>query len=350
MKQLLYISILLLLGVSGCQRRPLLDEAGSIAMVPLHIDWSQSSLKIEDISRVTVRVFPHDGSPAYNFVMQESKTDDVIPLAIGKYSFVIFNETTDPDDWNSLVFQSTDKYETFVVTTAQDPFKGLFAKTKGDIIGKSPEALAVFSIDEFEVTAQMANYTRALSRGGHSKAQLRGESVTKIESEMTRLTQVAPVSVVKHISIMVRVVNLVSAKKSSGTITDVVRSVQMSTRRSTQTTTNHVFILNGRQYDNPDAPKDGTIGASVAIFDPSTVENLKADLRLDFLLHDGSTPPTESFDITGDLKTDKNEISIALGGLVVGRPGDREIILPQVKVTSGNIGVDDWSEIVVPLK
>lgn len=333
MKILLYISMLMLLGFSGCERRPLLDEAG-IAMVPVHIDWSKSNLKIEDISRVTVRVFPHDGSPAYNFVMQESKTDDVIPLVVGKYSFVIFNETTDPDDWNSLVFQNEDKYETFMVTTADDPFDGLFTKAEGDIIRKSPDPLAVFSIDEFEVTPEMVNNTRALSRG---------------TQETTQLTQVVPVSVVKYVSVIARVINLVSAKRSSGAITGAVGAIKLSTRKPIGAFVTHVFIMNGRKYDNPDAPKDGTIGASIAIFDPSNVENLKADLMLDFELYGGFTHPTEGFDITSDLKTNKNEVSIAVGGLVEGRPGDSPIVLPVAPVGGGNVGVDDWEDVEVPL-
>lgn len=327
--------MLMLLGVSGCERRHVLGKVGTIAMVPVHIDWSKSGLKIEDISRVTVRVFPHNGSPAYNFVMQESKTDDVIPLVVGKYSFVIFNETTDPNDWNSLVFENADKYEAFMVTTADDSFKGLFSKVQGDIIRKSPDPLAVFSIDEFEVTPQMVSDNSALTGGAQ---------------EITPLTDVVPVSVVKHIRIIARVVNLVSAQKSSGAIKGAVRSIQMSTRKPIEAPVNNVFIMNGRKYDNPAAPKDGTIGALVTIFDPSNVENLKADFCLDFLLYDGSATPTEVFDITSDLKTDNDEVSVELGGMVEDRPHDRPIILPVVPMAGDNIGVDDWSDVVIPLQ
>lgn len=332
--------MLILLGLSSCKKRILHDEFTNIAMVPVAIDWSKSNLKVEDISRVTVRVFPHDGSPAYDFVMQESTTNDVIPLVRGKYSFVIFNETTDADDWNSLVFKNEDAYSTFMVTTKDDTFKGLYTKVDQDVIRKSPDDLAVFSIDQFEVTQEMILYTTTLSKVGN----------TKVEQAMSELVTIVPVSVVKHINIVARVVNLVSAKKSSGAIRGAVGAIQMSTGKPIEVPVTHVFIMNGRQYDRPEAPKDGTIGALVSIFDPLNVENLKADLVLDFQLHGDTVTPTEVFDITNDLKTDKSDISISVGGQVEGRPGDRPIVLPSVPLSGDSIGIDDWDDIIVPLR
>lgn len=322
MRKLLYIATLLLfIGSTGCNRRPLKDEGGNIAKVPVQIDWSKSNLDIENISRVTVRVFPHDGSPAYDFVMQESKTTDILPLAVGKYSLVIFNETTDPNDWKALTFAGADKYETFVVNTSEDAFRGLYSKADGNVIRKLPDALAAWSIDEFDVTPAMVG------------AALSNVSIS-----------VAPVPVVKHIKILARVVNLVSAKKSSGAINGASGGIQLSTRKPTNELVTHIFIMNGRQYDDPAAPKDGTIGASIVLFDASSLENLQSKLLIDFLLHDETSVPTEVFDIASELKSDKPVIEISVGF------GDRKIILPAFPIGGQGVGVDEWDEIITPLE
>lgn len=349
MKRILIIYILLCITIFlVCCRRPLREDYGVLAMVPIHIDWSKSNLNVDNISRVTVRVFPHDGSPAYDHIMQSSITDDVLPLRLGTYSFVVFNETIDPDDWYTLKFMGTEKYETFVVTTYPDEFKGLYTKSDASKVNKSPDHLSSWSLDEFDVTQDMIIYNSPLANSQSTKVPLKADAMAKVEQQLTKVSSITPVPVTRELNILAYVKNLVSAKRSSGALSGAVGEIQLSTRLPTSTRVAHIFIMNGRVYDNPKEPKHGTIGANITIFDHFNDENHKVDFTLDFMLHNGDIVPSYVFDVTEELKVDKPVIDLRFGFLDGLYPDDKEIILPVIKET-GSVEVDGWDDVIISL-
>lgn len=344
--------LMLLLGTClllGCKRRPL-EDAGNVAMVPFSIDWSRSGLDVSKMHRATIRVFPHDGSPAYDFRLQEDLTQVEVPLAVGKYSFVIFNETTDTEDWKRLVFTGLDKYDQFAVTAIQDTFKGLYTKADESIVLKTPEAIAAWSLDEFEVTREMIIHIRNRAKSGNTEAEFvtQDQQANLMEKMLGKVTNITPLSVVKTLNILARVENLVSAQRSSGAISGATQGIRFCDRKATAGGATHIFVMNGREYDDPVFPKHGTIRASILVFNVENVENAKYELTIDFLLHNGKLHPSQVFDITKNVTQNLIEININVGFNTGDNPSDHPIVLPE-GIDGGDVAVDEWDEVIVPI-
>lgn len=334
---------------SSC-RRQIEDEVGRVAKVPLTINWSKSNVDVTQMHRVSVWVFPHDGTTPYDIRLQGDVTQGILELPIGKYSLVVFNETVDPTDWTGLRFVGKEQYATFCALTDLDDFRGIYTSAKTDatteLFRKSPERLASWSVDEFEVTADMVVYTRDLLID-QSSPSYDASARDEVVKELNKLEQIVPMPRVKVVSITARVQNLVSAQKASGAIKGAVAGINLSTGKAVLEPVTHMFVLNGRTYDDSANPGHGTLGAVVNVFDVLGADLFKFDLHTDFLLHNG-VMHNQVFDITSDLKKEQANIIINVGFNVPGSPDD-EIHLPVIPESAGAIDVDKWQDVIVPI-
>lgn len=333
---------------SGSCRRPTEDEVGRVAKVPLTIDWSQSNIAVDEIHRVSVWVFPHDGTTPYDIRLQGDVTQGILELPMGKYALVVFNETVDPTDRPGLRFVGREQYTTFCAVTAPDDFRGIYTQTEpdGTLFRKSPERLASWSLDEFEVTADMVVYTRDLLVG-QPAAPYQASAREAVTQELSKLHRIVPKPRVKVVAITARVQNLVSAQKASGAIKGAVVGVNLSTGQAVLEPVSHIFVLNGRKYDDPTNPGHGTLGAVVHVFDVVGADRFAFELHTDFLLHNGVIH-NKVFDITPDLKKEAVHIFINVGFNASGRSDD-EIPLPIIPESAGAIEVDQWKDVIVPI-
>lgn len=324
-----YIIVLLsMIFVSSCQRRPLEDEIGDVARVPIHVDWAQSELEIAKVHNISLWFFPHDGGPSFEHRMDGNLTDGEVQLPAGSYSIVAFNEAVD-FDWASLEFLGSDKYETFRVAACRDDFRGMNSRAEDDDVRRSPDALASWSCNRFEVTQEMIRMT---SMG--SRAEDLGPT-SKIPVVLKSLT--------RAVAIKAYVQNLTSARLCSGTLSGVVGEVMLSTGKAWKNNVSHIFVMNNRKYDE-DNPFNGYIHANLFVFNTSTDEHKM--LQIDFELNDQTKDSSEPFDVTTKVDEDKPKVDVIVGSGI--KPEDPPIVLPEVGI-SGDVNVDGWEDNQIPI-
>lgn len=324
------VVLLFMIFVSSCQRRPLEDEIGDLARIPIHIDWSQSALDMTTVHSVSIWFFPKDGTPSFEYRFDGNLTDREVFLPIGSYSIVAFNETVDAS-WSSLEFLGSDKYETFRVAARADTFRGLDSRVEESDIRKSPDALAAWSRDRFEVSPEMIYATTMNSRVEEVAAEHR------IDIKMKSMT--------KAVKITAYVQNLTSARRCSGTLSGVTGSILLSTGGVYSGKVAHVFIMNNRVYDEKNI-HNGYIHANFFVF--STSDEGKKVLQIDFELTDGKFAAPDPFDITNQIEPALPQVEVNVGAGVEGEEEDHPIILPEVEV-NGDVGVDDWHNQFIPI-
>lgn len=322
--------LLLILLVSSCKRRPLEDEMGDLARVPIHIDWSQSELDVTKVHNVSIWFFPYDGSPSFEQRFDGNLTDMEVLLPSGSYSIIVFNEAVD-FSWSSLEFLDRDKYATFRVAARAGTFRGLDSRVEVSDIRKSPDALASWSKDCFVVSPEMIYATAMDSR------------VEDIDPSHRIDVTMKPIT--KAVKITAYVQNLTSAARCSGTISGVTSSILLSTGEVYSNNVAHVFIMNNRIYDT-NKPNDGYIHANFFIF--RRTDEGKKVLQIDFELTDGKFESPEPFDITKHIFPIQPQVDVNVGTGVDGDEENHPIVLPDAKVNS-DVGVDNWQNEIIPI-
>lgn len=332
MKLRCYIIYVLLATVfaAGCQRRALEDEAGDLARIPMHIDWSQSGLNVANVHNVSAWFFPHDGRPSFEMTFEGNLTDVEALLPAGSYSIIVFNEVVN-FRWSSLQFLGLDKYETSRVAARTDTFRGLETKAEELDVRKSPDTLAVWSCDKFDVSPEMV---RISSLGSRAEGQ---PALPEISVELKALT--------RAVAVKAYVQNLTSAMRCTGTLSGVVGEVLLSTRKSVVTNVAHIFIMNNRLYDKVN-PNHGYIHANLLIF--NTGADFQKILQINFELTDGTKSSPDPFDVTTKVDEDVPKVNVNVGIGLDGDPEDHPIILPKTDV-QGEVGVDDWTNNIIPI-
>lgn len=325
----------------GCERRPLEDEMGSLASVPFTFDWSKSGLDESEMHRASICFFPHDGSASFAWHMQGDLTKASVPLSVGKYSIIVFNETTDEWDWERIAFEGKEKYETFHVYAVKDNFKGLYTRADESDIRKTPEALASWSLDEFEVTPDMIAYTR-----GTKSRSINQDVVGKSLESVSGITP-KPLTLSVHVTAYVH--NLKSAVRCSAALSGATGKVSLATGRPVPGSVTHIFIMNNRKYDS-EGSLNGTIEANLLLF-KFVEEDIKNSLELNFELHDGTVTDPEIFDISDQIDKEKTTIEVNIG-IKEKDPdnpeADRPIVLPLIEVDN-DVKVDDWKPVDIPI-
>lgn len=324
-----YIALfLLMLVVSGCQRRSLEIESGDVARVPVHVDWAQSELDIAKAHNVSLWFFPHDGSPSFEYRLDGNLVDGEVQLSGGSYSIVAFNEAVDTY-WSSLEFSGSDKYETFRVAARLDDFRGMNSRADDADLRKSPDALASWSCNRFDVTSEMIHIT---SQG--SRADDLGPTA-KISVVLKSLT--------RAVAIKAYVQNLTSARLCSGTLVGVVGEVMLSTGKASVNNASHIFIMNNR-IPEQGKPNNGYIHANFFVFNTSTT--YQKVLQIDFEMYDNTIESPDSFDVTTTMDQEKPKVEVIVGIDI--EPEDHPIILPERNI-SGDVVVDDWVDQQIPI-
>jgi hypothetical protein len=289
----------------------------------VRIDWSRSGINVaneritEEVDRVSIRFFPQDGSPAFDRYLDTDVTEGTIDVPPGRYAVVVFNESIyDESYWDGRVrFADTESYAGFAAHAV--PYDDALREQRfphyqpgqGERIAVEPLPLASWSLDELEVTPQMA--IRAAGSGALNRIVMRP------------LTHRAYFDV--HVE------NLASVRSIHGAQQGFASTVYMASGLTADPATG-LFTLNGRRYES--GGLNGTVHASFLTF--------------------GRTPPPESYRletdvllVDGRLYTDSGPPSFDLSGQVIASgeahdiPLRLELTLPRV---ASGIAVDDWGE------
>ncbi len=320
---------------TACERRPLEDDFGVTARIPVKIDWSRSNIPVTDASgsgyvhRVSLRFFPKDGSAAFDRYLETNVIEDNIEVPVGEYSVVVFNESVDDVYWeDAILFSDVDDYENFAATivpadAAKYPF---YRQLAGEELIVEPLRLASWSLDDFTVTEDMVARTYAR---------------TKVSSQATdpenALTHIVMRALTHNVNITAHVENLSSAQLLQGAMRGFARKVYMASGETTRTPATHIFKINNRVWDDV-SKKHGTVSKSFLSFGrlPGPEEyrlNIDA-VFIDGTIYDGQL----LWDVTGEVASAPPEaIDIDIG---------IEIQLPLI--TDG-IFVGDWEDEIIRL-
>jgi hypothetical protein len=322
----------------------LYDELNYTALIPVRIDWSASGLSMSEMHRASVWFFPKNNSAPLEYRLEGNLTYREIEVPVGVYSVLVFNETVDAGDWNTITFTGTRRYDTFAAMSVPDAVRGFYTRSEALPLIKSPEPLAAWSLDHFEVTLEMVRLTHTVIR----KQETPGTR-NPLEIEVPELTEIKPLPRFERMTITARVANLVSSMQVTGTIDGMAGGVYLVSGEKIPAVSAHAFILNGRLYD--DNKKDGTTTRTFNTFGCLSSSVVRNTLDLDFMLTDGTFHPRQNFDATKLITMVPNTL-IPTKSITVGydlRAGDHPIPLPSVDVDAG-ITVNDWDEVIVPLK
>jgi hypothetical protein len=330
------------LALIGCERRPL--EDGELpeptALIPVCIDWSVSGVSVEEMHRASVWLFPAAGDPL-EYRLEEDLMYREIAVPVGVYSVLVFNETTDREDWEAITFAGADRCETFAAIAVPEAVRGFYTRSDDLPMAMNPEPLAAWSLAGFEVTPETVIRTREIARGCN------GSYRWMLRNEAPALTAVTPIPRYEQVEVTVRAVNLACSMQATGTIDGMAGGVYMASGEKIPAPAAHAFILNGRVYDANGT--DGTTTRTFNVFGRLPGADTHHNLNIDFLLTDGTLHPRETFDATDMMETKPyivttHVINAGCGNL----GGDRPIALPDGLSTG--ITVDGWDEVMIPIK
>ncbi len=248
---------------TACERRPLEDDFGVTALIPVKIDWSQSNIPVTEVRgggmvhRVSVRFFPKDGSAAFDRYLELNVIEGEIEVPVGEYSVVVFNESVYDIYWeDAIVFSNVDSYADFAATVVSDdaaryPF---YRPMAGEELIVEPFRLASWSLDEFSVTKEMVERTRSTTR-----------AASRADDPENALTKVVMRALTRNVKITAHVENLSSAQLIQGAMRGFARKIHMASAETTQTPATRILKLNSRVWD-AGSKTNGTVSRSFLSF------------------------------------------------------------------------------------
>jgi|GEM_PF-1795871 len=323
----------------ACTRRPLEEEYSDMAPIPVCIDWSISGVPVEGMHRASVWLFPHGGGAPIEYRLEGNLTYREIQVPIGVYSVLVFNETTDENDWDAITFTGTNRYETFAAMAIPDAVRGFYSRTDELPLIKDPEPLAAWSLNRFEVTPELLARAKEIVRSYSPSYK------DMLINEIPDLTVAKPLPRFERVQINAYITNLSSSMQITGTIDGMAAGVYMVSGEMVPTPAAHAFILNGRVYDENE--KDGTTTRTFNIFGRLPAPATRHQLFLDCLLADGTLHPRFEFDVTQLIYTDQSA-AVKRHIINLGFGIDDTIVLPDMNMGAG-ISVDGWDEIIIPV-
>ena len=248
---------------TACQRRPLEDDFGATALIPVKIDWSRSNIPVTEargnglVHRVSLRFFPKDGSAAFDRYLELNVIEGEIEVPVGEYSVVVFNESVYDVYWeDAIVFSDVDSYVDFAATIVPDdaanyPF---YHPKAGEEFIVEPFRLASWSLDDFTVTGEMVAATRSSTRAD-----------TRADAPEKALTRIVMRALTHNVNVTAHVDNLSSAQLIQGAMRGFARKVYMASGETAQTPATYIFKLNSRVWD-AGSNRHGTVSKSFLTF------------------------------------------------------------------------------------
>ncbi len=363
-KYITYYFVLFLVLLSSCERRDLEDRPPIYAHIPITIDWTESLINEEDVDRVSIYFYPVDGGEP-TIANSDDKYFKLVQLRAGKYSVLVFNEfytdMRDVFDYQELSDYSKFNVSAYDVTSSFDPMLSFFLPTEGDVIKKKHQQLAVWSLNEFEVTQEMVTYTRTKSFQQTIEA-CRSRSKSKVSSSYTKSSyesdpasksttdalsvfdpvKPTPLTTINNLSVEIdninnaQMIEFVLVGSADGSIfsskhrfsnSENRRSIYIDSRKSPYETS---FITM-----DPGSSIDGLVHHRIITFggDPA-ISNMSYELQINIALNSGELV-RETRDVTAQITTYEDIINIEL-------TDENKLVLPEYSGDGFQVG--DWGE------
>ena len=336
--------------ITGCQRRDLLepDDIGQLALIPIHIDWSESRLQQDNESRASVWLFPKDGSAPIENHFQGNITDIVVKAPQGNYAIIIFNETVNDSHWKGVMeFRGTDKFETFGVYLLEDNSALSSVRGGGLTYHQTARALAAWSVDDFAVTKSMIDLTRSRAEAKRGAAEVITKAEqTKAEQMLSKVAVVKPQPMVRSVFVKTKVYNLNSAYGALAKFSGAAQGILLSSGELIRSPVSHLLKMNNRQMEENNT--DGTVENRFLTFGLLN-DSEKIVVQLSFQMWDESWyDDKQPFDVTeATIGKEEYEIELQLGKPKPGQPEeeDHPVVLP-----ASSVDVGEWDDQFIDVK
>lgn len=318
--------IAVLIVLISCQRKPLEEEYYTTALIPVKVLWEHSGMQPtkseagDFVSRVSFRFFPKDGSAPFERYLETNVREGAIEVPVGKYALLVMNESVSDPFWSDyLSFSDIDDFSKISATlNVDDPSKYDFYKPKiGEAFAVEAPKLASWSIDDFEVTSEMAQASRSDN----------GTTILALEADLQQLTY--------SYSVVATIENLQSVMTMYGAMQGFANRVFLSTRKTGRSPATTFFRFNGRKFKSSPEQTDGVTKYVLSTFGRLPIGE-QYNLLVDIVFVNGSryTPNSPNdllFNVT-DVVTNSIELNIEI-----------PIALKLPKV-DGDVGVGDWKD------
>lgn len=331
--------------LAGCERREL-TYPGELAIIPIHIDWSESQLEQDKNSRASVWLFPKDGQAPIENHFQGNITDVEVKAPAGRYDILVFNEAI--DDWQGVIeFRGIDKFETFGAYLLPDNSALAKARSGGNTYHQTAMPLAACGVTDFVVTRSMIDLTRTRAFDQtRSGAGLTKAEENTVDQMLSRVSTVKPQPMVRSLFVKAKVYNLNSAYGAIAKFTGAAEGIILSTGELIISPVSHLLKMNNRQME--ENKKDGTIETRFLTFGLLN-KSEQITIHLSFQIWDNSwIDDSRLFNITETIAgKEEYEIDLELGSPRPGQPEeeDHPVVLPASDVDVGN-----WEEKFIDIK
>lgn len=325
--QIILMGTLAALCLTSCEPRQFEEITYGPATIPVKIDWSESGIPVsqpvgEDyVHRVSIRFFPKDGSEAFDRYLEGNVSEGSIEVPIGKYAVIAFNESVSDPYWsNSITFSDVNDYSNFSATIVPDDISlyPIYETIPGENIVVEPHKLASWSLDDLEITEDMAENSCRIP-----------------ESSMitTALTHIKMRKLTYNVNVLAEVENLRSAQLIQGAIRGFSNKVYMASGVTAEAPSTHVFTFNGRKWTD-DTQTNGTTEKNFSSFGlvPSTNGQYFLPMNVQFVTGEVYKPSTPLlYDVSSQANSyAKSDVKIRV-----------KLALPYKE---GGIDVDEWED------
>lgn len=311
-------SIISVFMMTACDYREIVDLETEYIPVSVNVDWSESLIDIKSTNAFSVWFFPKNGNePIYTVSNKLDLAEIKVPA--GEYSVLIFNETANESDWQSIAFRGTDKYETFEAYARTDivPNKGGYKSSSNESIINQIEPLAVWRQDYYLV-----------NKNTKSKATI----------------SIKPQPLTYKLNIKANFINLNNAYKISGALQTVSQSVFLASGKTGSQTLTQVFSLENNTWNDQDKI-NGESSATVFSFGRTPDSALKNIIQIDVLTYLGERTNPFVYDVTDAFKSSIGKFSLNIS---LGYPPNTPITLP--KYTEQGVSIGNWDNRDVIMK
>lgn len=319
----LFCTILL---ASSCDRNDSIDNNVRKAQIKVEFDYSRAGIPL---SGTTIVFYPKEGTNEHErLTISTHNSSTLVNLAPGEYSVLVINETF--GDFNNIGFHDTERYNQ--IEAYAMPIDNS-TKVHNFPLSYCPDILVVDTLSSFIVTPEMVEQTWT-----------RLQSTTEQNVAATKVFTLQ--RCVSRVNTKIHIGNIQYIRNATYTISGLSQAHILSSRRNSLVGVAH-GAENIKMSFNQGSKTNGTVNGSFNSFGLQPDDKGTYRLIFEALLIDGTTTVRKEFDITDNIKIDKDEngliIDIELGSIE--KP---LIIIPEVKPEPGTSpfepDVDDWEE------
>ena len=297
----LIIACIMLIHLTGCERRALTYKQKLGYVIGIRSDWS--ALETKPLGE-SVMCYPRDGG-APTVVQTNSVNYTTVALKQGIYDIIVFNQI--PSDFGRLNFRGLDAYNTLEIYGVP---MGKHESWESDLLCiEEPNSFAVQKLEGFEVTQEMV------------------EHATTSALENT-IIDFAPPKVIYTIHIKIEVENIQYLRSARATISNFAGSYRFHDSQRIDNTAAHRLEQWELVVDKNDKTK-GCLISVINTFGISDKEIKEKKLNLSIQLKDKDrTVVSESFGIDKLIKEHEKEMKLSLPLKITNK-------LPEIDIEGG---------------